>query len=97
MASCGFYDGGYRWGEACVLNCHCEHQCDVITGACDGDCTAGFWGRICHPCRCLDVSEVCNVTTGHCESGCDVRYMGAGCGIVKPSLYKRVNDNIDRG
>ena len=130
---CGFYDGDYRWGAACVENCHCEHQCniitgvcegdctagwrkmhgrceescdpgswgvncesdcqqgcenscDVITGFCDGDCTSGFWGADCHPCRCLDVSEVCNVTTGQCESGCDDRYISDGCDTVKPSL-----------
>ena len=146
---CGFYDGDYRWGLACLENCHCEHQCDIFTGTCDGDCTAGnskenrlnnrcllscdpgFWGLncesechcdqqcdniygycdgnciagwrknyrrcdescdlgfgdvYCHPCRCLDVSEVCDVTTGHCESGCDDSYIGAGCNTVKPSL-----------
>ena len=99
---CGFYDGDYRWGPACVLNCHCEHQCDVITGVCDSDCTEGwrksnngaclvpctpgFGDVYCHPCRCLDVSEVCDVTTGHCESGCDDRYIGDGCNVVKPSL-----------
>ena len=99
---CGFYDGDYRWGMACVENCHCEHQCDVITGVCGGECTAGwrkgysrrcnescdpgFGDVYCESCRCLDVSEVCDVTTGHCESGCDVRYMGDGCDVVKPSL-----------
>ena len=38
---CGFYDGDYRWGRACLENCRCEHQCDVINGTCDGDCIAG--------------------------------------------------------
>ena len=130
---CGFYDGDYRWGPGCVGNCHCKHQCDVIygdcdgdctagwrkwsgrckfscdpgswgvncesdcqqgcenscdviTGVCDGNCTSGYWGESCHPCRCLDVSEVCDITTGHCESGCDDRYIGDGCNVVKPSL-----------
>ena len=99
---CGFYYGDYRYGPGCVENCHCENQCDVITGECGGDCTSGwsryddgacglpcttgYWGASCHPCRCLDVAEVCNVTTGHCESGCDDRYIGDGCNVVKPTL-----------
>ena len=99
---CGFYDGDYRWGIACLDNCHCEHQCDVMTGVCDGDCTAGwkkdsydiceepcdpgFGDGKCYPCRCLDVSEDCDVKTGHCESGCNDRYIGEVCNVVKPSL-----------
>ena len=38
---CGFYDGDYRWGKGCVLNCHCVHQCNILNGVCDGDCTPG--------------------------------------------------------
>ena len=43
---CGFYGGDYRWGKACVLYCHCEHQCDLLNGVCDGECTSGWKKRV---------------------------------------------------
>ena len=42
---CGFYGGDYRYGKACVLYCHCEHQCDLFNGVCDGECTSGWRKR----------------------------------------------------
>ena len=81
---CGFYDGDYRWGMACVENCRCEQQCDVITGVCDGDCTAGwrknhvdscllscdpgFWGVNCES-EC-HCEQQCDSIDGECDGAC---------------------------
>ena len=93
--SCGFYDGDYRYGPGCVQNCHCEHQCDVITGACDGDCTSGwrkvnggcfltctsgFWGVNCESdCHCASHNRACDGVTGACDDDCDSGYSGFNC------------------
>ena len=76
---CGFYDGDYRWGKACLENCHCERQCHVITGACDGDCTAGWrksnriWCQGCCDQSCRPGSWGVNCDSDcHCENSCDV-------------------------
>ena len=93
--SCGFYDDDYRFGPGCVMNCHCEHQCDVITGACDGDCTSGwrkvngacaltcisgFWGVNCESdCHCDSRNRACDGVTGACDANCDRGYSGFNC------------------
>ena len=93
--SCGFYDGDYRWGRACIPNCHCEHQCDVITGVCDGDCTAGWkknflsvcsrscspgsWGVNCEPDCQQGCENSCDVITGACDGDCNSGFWGADC------------------
>ena len=93
--SCGWYDGDYRYGPGCVQNCHCEHQCDVITGACDGDCTSGwrkdnsacaltctsgFWGVNCESdCNCASHNRACDNVNGLCDDDCDSGYSGFNC------------------
>ena len=93
--SCGWYDGDYRFGPGCVQNCHCEHQCDVITGACGGDCTSGwrkvngvcaltctsgFWGVNCESdCNCASQNRACEGVTGACDADCDRGYSGFNC------------------
>ena len=93
--SCGFYDGDYRYGPGCVQNCHCKHQCDVITGVCDGDCTSGwrkvndacaltctsgFWGVNCESnCHCASHNRACDSVTGACDADCDSGYSGFNC------------------
>ena len=93
--SCDFYDGDYRYGPGCVQNCHCEQQCDVITGACDGDCTSGwrkingacafhcssgFWGVNCESdCHCDSHNRACEGVTGACDADCDSGYSGFNC------------------
>ena len=93
--SCGFYDGDYRYGPGCVQNCHCEHQCDVITGDCDGDCTSGwkkvngactvtctsgFWGVNCESnCNCASHNRACEGYDGACDADCDSGYFGFNC------------------
>ena len=93
--SCGFYDGDYRYGPGCVQNCHCEHQCDVITGVCNGDCasgwrkvngvcdstcTSGFWGVNCESfCHCGSHNRACDSVTGACDAECDSGYSGLTC------------------
>ena len=93
--ACGFYDGDYRYGPGCVQNYHCEHQCDVITGRCDGDCksgwkkvngvcdrtcTSGFWGVNCESdCHCDSHNKACEGVTGACDAGCDSGYSGFNC------------------
>ena len=92
---CGFYDGDYRWGPACLENCHCEHQCDVITGVCDGDCTAGwrkdrdgrctesctpgFWGVNCESNCQQGCENSCDVISGACDGDCTPGFWGADC------------------
>ena len=79
----------------CVQNCHCERQCDVITGACDGDCTSGwkknngicaltctsgFWGVNCESdCNCASHNRACDGVTGACDNDCDSGYSGFNC------------------
>ena len=92
--SCGFYDGDYRWGKACLENCHCEHQCDVITGDCDGDCTAGWrkiydrcrkscdpgsWGVNCESDCQQGCVNSCDVITGACDGDCTSGFWGMNC------------------
>ena len=93
--SCGFYDDDYRYGPGCVMNCHCEHPCDVITGACDGDCTSGwrkvngaclltctsgFWGLNCESvCNCDSHNRACDIVDGACDADCDSGYSGFNC------------------
>ena len=93
--SCGFYDGDYRYGPGCVQKCHCQRQCDVITGACNGDCTSGwrkingacaltcssgFWGVNCESdCHCASHNRVCEGVTGACDADCDSGYSGFNC------------------
>ena len=93
--SCAFYDSDYRYGPGCVQNCHCEHQCDVITGMCDGDCTSGwrkvngacdstctsgFWGVNCESfCHCGSRNRACDSVTGACDGDCDSGYSGFNC------------------
>ena len=86
--ACGFYDGDYRYGPGCIGRCHCEHQCDVITGVCDGDCDNGYhgvncqeacdshhWGSNCtNECHCI-----CDSITGECVGLCDHGYYGNRC------------------
>ena len=92
---CGFYDGDYRWRMACVRNCHCEHQCDVITGGCDGDCTAGwrkdsngrceepcdpgFWGVNCEFNCHQGCENSCDAMTGVCNGDCTSGFWGVNC------------------
>ena len=77
------------------MNCHCEQQCDVITGACDGDCTSGwckvnttcadtctsgFWGVNCESdCNCASHNRACEGITGACDADCDSGYSGFNC------------------
>ena len=93
--SCGFYDGDYRYGPGCVQSCHCERQCDVITGVCDGECTSGwkkvngacaltctsgFWGVNCEShCHCGSHNRACEGVTGACDADCDSGYSGFNC------------------
>ena len=93
--SCGFYDGDYRYGPGCVQNCHCQRQCDVITGVCDSDCTSGwrkvndacafpcssgFWGVNCESdCHCGSHNWACEGVTGACDADCDSGYSGFNC------------------
>ena len=95
--SCGFYDGDYRYGPGCVQYCHCDRQCDVITGVCDGDCTSGwkkvndacalpcssgFWGVNCESdCNCASHNRACEGVTGACDADCDSGYSGFNCQI----------------
>ena len=81
---CGFYDGDYRWGPACVENCRCEHQCNIIVGICDGGCTAGsrknqynrcrlscdpgFWGSSCE--SDCHCEQQCDNINGSCDGSC---------------------------
>ena len=93
--SCGFYDGDYRYGPGCVQYCHCDRQCDVITGVCDGDCTSGwkkvngacaltcssgFWGVNCQSnCHCASHNRACGGVDGACDADCDSGYSGFNC------------------
>ena len=93
--SCGFYSDGYRYGPGCLMNCHCEHQCDVINGVCDGDCTSGwmklngacaltctsgFWGVNCEStCNCRSRNRACEGADGACAADCDSGYSGFNC------------------
>ena len=93
--SCGFYDDDYRYGPGCVQYCHCEHQCDVITGACNSDCTSGwkkvngacaltcssgFWGVNCESdCNCASHNRACGGVDGACDADCDHGYSGFNC------------------
>ena len=95
--SCSFYDGDYRYGPGCVQNCHCQRQCDVITGMCGGDCTSGwkkvngacalpcssgFWGVNCESdCNCASYNRACGGVTGACDADCDSGYFGFNCQI----------------
>ena len=93
--SCGFHDGDYRYGPACVQNCHCQHQCDVITGVCHGvcssgwrkvngacarTCSSGFWGVNCESdCHCASHNRACDGVTGACDADCDRGYSRSNC------------------
>ena len=93
--SCGFYDGDYRYGPGCVMNCHCQHQCDVITGVCHGvcssgwrkvngacalTCSSGYWGVNCESdCHCASHNRACDGVTGACDADCDSGYSGFNC------------------
>ena len=93
--SCGFYDGDYRYGPGCTQNCHCDRQCDAITGDCDSDCTSGwrkvngacaltctsgFWGVNCESnCHCASHNRVCEGVDGACDADCDSGYSGFNC------------------
>ena len=89
---CGFYNGDYRYGPGCLYNCRCEHQCDVITGVCNGDCTSGtkhsgvctctsgFWGVNCESdCHCDSHNRACEGAIGACDADCDSGYSGFNC------------------
>ena len=97
---CGFYDGDYRYGPACLENCHCKHQCDVITGVCDGDCAAG-WKKnykgvcleACSPAFCGENCEYnCDVITGVYDDGCTPEFGDVYCHPCKCLYASEVCD-----
>ena len=89
---CEIYKKEYRYGPACLLFCHCQTQCDYITGKCPGMCMdgyrkdkdeicndncSGYWGEQCKiPCNC---KSPCNVDFGVCNTECNEGFQGNNC------------------
>ena len=83
------------YGPGCLLECHCSVQCDFITGACIGDCKAGYRKsnnkrEICDR-RCYagdwgpsckhkcNCDTSCGIVTGRCFTKCVAGFQGSTC------------------
>ncbi|XP_078616747.1 uncharacterized protein LOC144885019 [Branchiostoma floridae x Branchiostoma japonicum] len=84
---------GKTFGVNCLKDCNCKEQCDVVTGACDDGCEAGWEGSDCQTeceagkfgedctetCHCLD-DVACDRFTGHCPNDtCAGGWVGEIC------------------
>ncbi|XP_052793473.1 protein draper-like [Mya arenaria] len=77
---------GY-FGDKCLRRCHCQSQCDVLTGncnecepgwyppTCETDCPTGSYGEKCSSnCSQHCIAEDCNHVNGICNLGCKPGY-----------------------
>ncbi|XP_035218669.1 uncharacterized protein LOC118191914 isoform X2 [Stegodyphus dumicola] len=88
-----------RFGRNCASICHCYENaaCDKVTGACEGDCEAGYMGFNCQK-RCPPNSYGVNcrkkclcANGGHCNRAhgtcaCVGRWRGRYCKESKPQI-----------
>ena len=70
---CHAADNHHMYGPACLMHCHCEDQCDYLTGACNTSCQTGYGkseNMICDV-KCLDKhwGNDCNISC-NCETNC---------------------------
>ena len=65
------------FGPGCLMDCHCDVQCDRVTGHCPGQCHQGWFGDSCQSvCHC---SVPCDTVTGHCPGDCEPGWTGDNC------------------
>ena len=89
---CEVHNNEYRYGPACLQICHCQTQCDYITGECPRLCTdgyrkdndevcsencSGYFGETCDIlCNC---KSPCEVSSGICNTECKDGFKGTDC------------------